>query len=91
MQLATLLDKARPRTLTQIANGEVDLELGSVLEVVKIIGPQYLRTLTAVGLTRAGRAVSSSNAPTAGSPQGVSADTAAHDQHRKRFSERSAG
>lgn len=92
VQLASLLDRAAPKTASQIANGERELSLEDKLEVVRIVGPQYLRTLTALGLTKAGRAVQpASNTPTAGSPNGVSADTAAHAQHRARFSERRTG
>lgn len=90
VQLATLLDRARPRTLTQIAAGERELQLEDKLDVIRIVGPQYLRTLTALGLTRAGRSVAG-NTPTVGSPAGVSADQASHDRHRKLFSERRSG
>lgn len=89
VQLAALLDRATPRTLTQIANGERDLSLEDKLEVVRIVGPQYQRLLTAMGLTRAGRAVRpTAGTPTQGSPAGVSSDTAAHDRHRQLFAER---
>lgn len=92
VQLADLLDLITPRTLRQIAAGERPLSLEDRLEVVRICGPQYLRTLTALGMTRAGRgAVPASSIPTAGSPAGASADAASHDRHRQRFSERSAG
>ena len=91
-QLARVLDEAAPKTLTQIAAGERPLALEDRLEVIRIAGPQYLRTLTALGLTRAGRgAIPASSIPTAGSPAGVSADSAAHDAHRQRFSERATG
>jgi hypothetical protein len=90
--LARQLDRTTPRTLTQIAAGERDMHPDSVLEVLRIVGPQYLRTLTALGLTRAGRgAINPSAIPTAGSAAGVSADAAAHDEHRRRFSERATG
>ena len=90
--LARLLDLTTPKTLRQIAAGERPLSLEDQLEVVRIVGPQYLRTLTALGLTRAGRSVLHPSAlPTAGSPAGVSADAAAHDEHRRRFSERATG
>jgi hypothetical protein len=89
--LAGLLDRTTPRTLGQIANGEKPMSLEDQLEVVRIVGPQYLRTLTALGLTRAGRgAVPASSIPTAGSPAGASAEAAAHERHRQRFSERGA-
>lgn len=89
--LASLLDKTTPRTLGQIANGERPMSLEDQLEVVRIVGPQYLRTLTALGLTRAGRgAVPASSIPTVGSPAGASSDAAAHERHRQRFSERRA-
>jgi hypothetical protein len=87
--LAGLLDLTTARTLTQIANGERDLSLEDRLEVVRIVGPQYLRTLTALGLTRAGRgAVPANQIPTIGAPGGASSDAAAHERHRQRFSER---
>ena len=90
--LATLLDRVPPRTLAQIADGERELSLEDKLEVVRIVGPQYLRTLTALGLTRAGRGATPANAtPTTGSPAGASADQQSHDEHRRRFSERAAG
>lgn len=90
--LAGLLDRTTPRTLSQIAAGERPMSLEDQLEVVRIVGPQYLRTLTALGLTRAGRgAIPASSIPTVGSPAGVSADSAAHDAHRQRFSERATG
>jgi hypothetical protein len=90
--LARLLDKTTPRTLTQIAAGERSMHDAEVLEVIRIVGPQYLRTLTALGLTRAGRgAIPASQIPTVGSPAGASADSAAHDAHRARFSERRSG
>jgi hypothetical protein len=90
--LATLLDRTLPRTLTQIAAGERPLSLEDTLEVVRIVGPQYLRTLTALGLTRAGRGVTpASMIPTVGAPSGASAEQAAHDRHRQRFTERSTG
>jgi hypothetical protein len=90
--LAALLDRTRPLTLRQIADGERPMMLADQLEVVKIVGPQYLRTLTALGLTRAGRgAVPAAAIPTVGSPAGVSADSATHERHRNRFSERRAG
>lgn len=89
--LAAMLDRTLPRTLTQIANGDKDLTLEDRLEVVRIVGPQYLRTLTAIGLTRAGRgAVPANQIPTAGAPAGASSDAAAHERHRQRFSERGA-
>lgn len=90
--LARLLDRTAPKTLRQIAAGERPMSLEDQLEVVRIVGPQYLRTLTALGLTRAGRgAINPSAIPTAGSPAGVTADAAAHDEHRRRFSERRTG
>jgi len=89
VQLAGMLDRCHPRTLRQIANGERDLSLEDRLELVRIVGPQYLRTLTALGMTRAGRGVAA--AATTGSPAGVSAEQAAHDAHRQRFSERARG
>jgi hypothetical protein len=90
--LATLLDRTTPRTLAQIAAGEKPMQLEDQLEVVRIVGPQYLRTLTALGLTRAGRgAIPASAIPTVGAPGGASADQAAHDRHRERFSERGRG
>lgn len=86
---ARLLDEVRPKTLTQIAAGEKPLSLEDQLEIIRIVGPQHLRTLTALGLTRAGRgAVPASAIPTIGAPAGASADSAAHDRHRQRFSER---
>lgn len=89
--LAALLDRTTPRTVNQIANGERPMGLEDQLEVVRIVGPQYLRTLTALGLTRAGRgAVPASQIPTVGSPAGASSDAAAHERHRQRFSERGA-
>jgi hypothetical protein len=91
-QLATVLDRATPRTLTQIAAGERDMTLEDALEVLRIVGPQYLRTLTALGLTRRGRAVGpTSSIPTAGSAQGAAADESAHERHRQLFSERNTG
>jgi hypothetical protein len=90
--LAGLLDRAAPPTLASIAAGDRPLSLEDQLEVVRIVGPQYLRTLTALGLTRAGRGATPASAvPTGGSPGGASADQAAHDAHRQRFSERAAG
>lgn len=90
--LASLLDRINPRTLRQIANGERDLTLEDKLELVRICGPQYLRTLTALGLTRAGRgATPASSIPTVGSPAGATGDLASHDAHRQRFSERRTG
>jgi hypothetical protein len=87
--LAVHLDRCTPRTLTQIAAGDRDLSLEDRLEVLRIVGPQYLRTLTALGLTRAGRgAVPANQIPTSGSPAGASSDAAAHERHRQRFSER---
>jgi hypothetical protein len=89
--LAVLLDRTTPRTVNQIANGEVPMSLEDQLEVVRVVGPQYLRTLTALGLTRAGRgAVPANQIPTVGSPGGASTDAAAHERHRQRFSERRA-
>jgi hypothetical protein len=91
-QLAELLDRASTPTLARIAAGERPMSLEDRLEVVRIVGPQYARVLTALGLTRAGRGVSpASSIPTAGSAAGASQDAAAHERHRQRFSERGAG
>lgn len=90
--LAALLDEAAPATVTSVAAGKVPLSLEDRLEVVRIVGPQYLRTLTALGLTRAGRgAQPNGTTPTTGSPAGASADSASHERHRQRFSERRSG
>jgi hypothetical protein len=80
--LAGLLDAA-----ADTADNLAGLE--TRLEIIKVAGPQYLRTLTALGLTRAGRGATAGG--TVGSPQGVSADDASHDEHRRRFAERQAG
>jgi hypothetical protein len=90
--LAELLDHAAAPTLTAVAAGARILSLEDRLEVVRVVGPQYLRTLTALGLTRAGRGAAPASAvPTSGSSAGASQDGAAHDRHRQRFSERGAG
>jgi hypothetical protein len=91
-QLAALLDRAQDLTLTKIAAGERPLSLEDRLEVVRIVGPQYGRLLTALGLTRAGRGVApASSIPTAGAAAGASQDAAAHERHRQRFTERGSG
>jgi hypothetical protein len=54
------------------------------VEAYRLLGPLYLRTLTSLGLTKAGRAVGDTH----GSPGGVSADVAARDQLRARRDER---
>ena len=91
-QLAELLDRAGVPTLARIAAGERPMSLEDRLEVVRIVGPQYQRLLTALGLTRAGRgAAPASSIPTAGSAAGASQDAAAHERHRQRFSERGTG
>ena len=56
------------------------------VQAYRLLGPLYLRTLTALGLTRDGRGVGD----TAGSPGGVSHDVARRDQLRERR-ERRAG
>lgn len=90
--LADLLDRVPARTLAQIAAGERDLSLEDRLEVVRIVGPQYLRVLTALGLNRAGRSIAPASAtPTVGSPAGATTDQLSHDRHRQRFSERRSG
>jgi hypothetical protein len=91
-QLAELLDRATAPTLARIAAGERPMSLEDRLEVVRIVGPQYQRLLTALGLTRAGRgATPAGSIPTTGSAAGASQDQAAHDRHRERFSERATG
>jgi hypothetical protein len=91
-QLAELLDRATTPTLARIAAGERPMSLEDRLEVVRIVGPQYARLLTSLGLTRAGRgAAPASSTPTAGSAAGASQEQAAHDRHRERFSERASG
>lgn len=87
--LARVLDQTRPKTLRQIADGEKPLSLEAQLQVIKIAGPQYLRTLHALGLTKSGRAVVA--IPTAGSPAGVSHDTNEHERHRQLFRDRTGG
>jgi hypothetical protein len=82
--LAELLDRAGAPSLESIADGERPLSLEERLAVVKIIGPQYLRTLTALGLTKAGRGVSDS----AGKPGGRPTGEAEHERHRQRFRDR---
>lgn len=91
-QLAEILDRASMPTLTRIAAGERPMSLEDRLEVIRIVGPQYSRLLTSLGLTRAGRGASpASSVPTTGSPAGASQDAAAHERHRQRFSERATG
>lgn len=91
-ELAEVLDMAGTMTLADIAAGRRQLGLEDRLEVLRIVGPQYLRTLTALGLTRAGRGVGpAATIPTSGSAAGASQDAAAHAAHRQRFSERSTG
>ena len=82
--LAELLDRATPATVESVASGERPLTLEERLEVVRIVGPQYLRTLTALGLTKAGRGVSDSG----GKPGGRPAGEPEHQRHRERFQAR---
>lgn len=56
------------------------------IPVYRTLGPLYLRTLTALGLTRDGRGVGD----TAGSAGGVSADVARRDELRARRDVRGA-
>jgi hypothetical protein len=86
-QLAALLDRATDLTPARVLDGERPMS-----QVVKIVGPQYGRLLTSLGLTRAGRgAVPAAAIPTAGSPAGASAEAKAHDAHRQRFRDRAGG
>lgn len=66
-RLATLLDD-------YAGTGEDEVQ------AYRLLGPLYLRTLTALGLTRDGRGVGD----TAGSPGGVSHDVARRDELRAR-------
>jgi hypothetical protein len=91
-QLAALLDRATDLTPARVLDGERPMSLEDRLQVVKIVGPQYGRLLTSLGLTRAGRgAVPAAAIPTAGSPAGASAEAKAHDAHRQRFRDRAGG
>lgn len=74
--LAQLLDVAAARSE----------DLADEVAAYRALGPLYLRTLTALGLTKDGRGVGD----TAGSPGGVSQDVARRDELRARR-ERSAG
>lgn len=60
------------------------LDRESQLEVIAKLGPMYLRTLTALGLTKAGRGVSDAAGKSGGKPAGA----AEHQRHRERFRER---
>ena len=66
--LAQLLDLATARAE----------ELPDEIDIYQRLGPLYLRTLTALGLTRDGRAVGD----TTGAPGGVSKEVAARDRLR---------
>lgn len=85
--LAELLDRASPATAETIADGERVLSIEERLEIVRIVGPQYLRTLTALGLTKAGRGVSDA----AGKPGGRPTGAVEHERHRERFRNRAGG
>lgn len=59
----------------------------SQLEVLAKLGPMYLRTLTALGMTKAGRGVADSEGKPGARPTGEPE----HQRHRERFRGRATG